>query len=69
VEFAAIQGLNVKVDRRNVAFEAELAENDAKIDAQQREIDELRSELNAVKRAVERLGKLCRTSQMDRHAA
>jgi hypothetical protein len=32
-----------------------LAENDAKIDAQQREIDELRSELNAVKRAVERL--------------
>jgi hypothetical protein len=55
VEFAAIQGLNVKVDRRNVAFEAELAEKDAKIDAQQREIDELRSELNAVKRAVERL--------------
>ena len=46
VEFAAIQGLHQLVQ-----------EKDAKIEIQQREIDDLRSELNAVKRAVAHLVK------------
>jgi hypothetical protein len=62
VALAAIQGLNAKVDRGRAAFEARWAEKNAKLESQQRRITELeahlkelesmRDELDAVKRAL-----------------
>ena len=45
VAFAAIQGLNAKVEERSAALQLEIAAKDAKIDAQARELEDLRNRL------------------------